>query len=157
MQTVCLFLYLLPKKYMCLPGGSVILISMCWAHVPLTKIMFFNLLQTDMNVPGWHGLRETHPARWWIQRFSSSSFLEVPPAFQSCSSLVETLGITVMSTAVIAWWELYWSVTIPAHTLGTCCNTGDNSHVTGSNHIITQSVLRHFTTRCHLEHGTERA
>lgn len=35
--------------------------------------------------------RETHPAHQGIQRFSSSSFLEVPPAFQSCSSLVETL------------------------------------------------------------------
>lgn len=37
------------------------------------------------------GLRETHPAHRGIQRFSSSSLHEVPPAFQSCSSLVEML------------------------------------------------------------------
>lgn len=38
------------------------------------------------------GLREAHPTHWGTQRLSSSSLLEVPRAFQSCSSLVEALG-----------------------------------------------------------------
>lgn len=62
-----------------------------------------------------------------------------------------------MPTAVTARWEWCWSAAIPAHTLGTCCNAGDSSHVTGSNRKIIQSILCHFTTWCHLEYGTDRA
>lgn len=53
---------------------------------------FFQFIGDRHNCPRLTcGLRETHPAHWGIQRPSSSSLLEVPPALHSCSSWVETL------------------------------------------------------------------
>lgn len=80
-----------------------------------------------------------------------------PSAFQSCSSLAEMLRNNCNGNSCHCQVGIVLECNNSAHTLGICCNIGDNSHVTESNHVIIQSILCHFTTWCHLEHGTDRA